>query len=181
MLLNGLVQGAPVTSQADWRAGLAASLTSPQPGFCLSRALTTSLALPAPSSPDLATCCPPTRQDCLCFTAQGGAGAGGRDVCLPARAAVAGARIGCDSCDNTTHHCLVPRLEGNTTRLLVVSRNPGPEFLFLGSPAEVWQAASVSEYRARVSYLAPVALPDCLARQYLYLFPPNPQENVDQF
>ena len=166
------MQGAPVRSLADWRAGLAVSFTSPQPGFCLSRALTASLALPAlpaPSSPDLTPCCPLSRQDCLCFTDQGGAG--GRDVCLPARASVVGPRIGCDSCDYSTHHCFVPRLEGNTTRLLVVSRNPGPEFLFLGSPAEVWQAVSVTEYRARVPYLVPPALPDCLARQHSYLFP----------
>ena len=63
---------------------------------------------------------------------------------------------------------MVPEVEGNTTRLVVVGRREQQEFLFLGSPGELLVAVEVTGWRGRLAWL-PLTLPDQVARLLWYL------------
>jgi len=73
--------------------------------------------------------------------------------------------VGCEMGDV----CLLPLIEGNSSRLLIVDRQQKQQLIFLGSPAELYQSVQLTEYSPRVTQL-PVRLPDQMAKLLRYTF-----------
>lgn len=59
--------------------------------------------------------------------------------------------------------CLFPKFNSNQTRLIIMERLGIKEFLFLGSPAEIYQSVTVTDYSPRFPSLPP-SFPDSLEK-----------------
>merc|ERR1719431_2110031 len=58
---------------------------------------------------------------------------------------------------------MVPQLADNTTKLVIVARKGGKNFLFIGNPAEIYTYAQVTDFVPKYSFL-PLWLPDMLIK-----------------
>merc|ERR1719234_2806218 len=114
------------------------------------------------------SCCENERSGSLCFT---------RDYdeyhCLAVRPLLkTEKRLHCwdgdDGCESG-NVCLLPVLEGNSSRLLIADRQHQQQLIFLGSPAELYQSVQMTEYSPRVNHL-PIGLPDQIAKLLRYTF-----------
>jgi len=65
--------------------------------------------------------------------------------------------------------CLLPLLEGNSSRLLIVDRQDKQQLIFLGSPGEMYQSVQLTEFSPRVTLL-PIRLPDQMSKLLRYTF-----------
>ena len=91
--------------------------------------------------------------------------------CLAVRPLLKTERLYCwdgDECERG-NVCLLPLLEGNSSRLLIADRQQKQQLIFLGSPAELYQSVQITEYCPRVAQF-PIRLPDQTAKLLRYTF-----------
>ena len=156
------VQDRPVTSRRDFSLAVASLLSQPQAGLCLSEAEVTKLSFSQTGSSHHQPCCPADRPDCLCFSTQNSPAR-----CLPVRPLIEVAGEGrggwcLHTCEAGPLECWTPRLESNTTNLLVLTRRDHKHFLYIGNPAILYTELSVSEFVPVWSWLPPAAPDICL-------------------
>ena len=145
-----LVNDCPVKNVADWRNCLAKAILEPDLGVC---------AESLEKIQDLEKnreCCDKESEissaDSLCFRGEK------RLFCLPVRKTLEESAGFCSKDDDVGEKCgfcLYPRLESNSSRLLKIRREKAKDFLFVGSPAEVYHSAKVSDYRSKWTWLSP--------------------------
>lgn len=167
------VNDCPVKNVFDWRNCLARSIMQPTTSVCMKRELVARLnesaiglkqAVASPS--EVVDCCDSSKASSnLCFVGESfKAGDWKGHACLPVRNVLEQSRSRCNAtalCGEDSF-CMRPSL-GNSSRLLQMQRSNGAklDFLFVGSPAEVYQGVDVTDYVPR-SPSAPVRLPSMM-------------------
>ena len=113
------------------------------------------------------SCCGENSSGSLCFSRS----QGDEYHCLAVRPLLITERLHCGDgygCERG-NVCLLPLLEGNSSRLLIADRQHKHQLIFLGSPAELYQSVQLTEYSPRVTQL-PIRLPDQIAKLLRYIF-----------
>ena len=113
------------------------------------------------------SCCEGESSGSLCFTRS----QSDEYHCLAVRPLLKTERLHCwdgDECERG-NVCLLPLLEGNSSRLLIADRQQKQQLIFLGSPAELYQSVQITEYCPRVAQF-PIRLPDQTAKLLRYTF-----------
>jgi len=165
------IQGRSVNNIKDYKVVLADIITSMQGGLCVSEELVKELEIKEAGS---AECCPRDRNDALCFANR----RSGKRQCLPVR--TVSARTSGSHCDDwdpfdnqeevcgETAACMVPQFGGNTTKLVIIRRKGGKDFLFIGNPAEIYSNSEITGFVPRY-FFSPVFLPDMLVKLCNYV------------
>ena len=111
------------------------------------------------------SCCEEESPGSLCFTGSQ------KYHCLDVRPLLKTEKLHCwdgNGCEKG-NVCLLPLLEGNSSRLLIADRQNQQQLIFLGSPAQLYQSAQMTEYSPRVTQL-PICLPDQMRKLLRYTF-----------
>jgi S2P endopeptidase len=182
------INGQPVTTMENFRAGILAALQNDDHhGYCVANRtiheLATMKAAPA-AADNNGDCCPATAGgEHLCFSAIASQIVSS-SYCLPARGLVSSSNGTCrssESCYQDGHSCLVPTFGGpsaanNSMKLVHLGRRRlggvagtvQKDFLFVGNPAVIYTTISQSDYCPRYGWL-PGWLPDCLLKLARYV------------
>jgi len=157
------IQGRKIANMSAYREVLATLIREGGGGLCVDpNRLTKPLR-----SFEGKSCCEEESSGSLCFTRS----QGDEYHCLAVRPLLKTERLHCwdgDECERE-NVCLLPLLEGNSSRLLIADRQHKQQLIFLGSPAELYQSVQMTEYSPRVAQL-PIRLPDQTAKLLRYTF-----------